>query len=184
MAGLGVIVLLMGLGSLYSSRRIWLLISLVNNLALLLFFKYARFVVENLNAVLAWLHISAHVVGPVRADALWFPLPAAGRHLVLHLPIAELHHRFLPGQDGPGTEFPALRHLRLLLSAVDGRPHRARPASAPAVPPVPARPPAELHRRRVAVPGRACSRNWPWPIICRSTSIGCMTTRRPSARPA
>src|SRR5258706_9642280 len=40
------IVLLMALGALYSSRKIWLLISLVNNLALLLFFKYARFVVE------------------------------------------------------------------------------------------------------------------------------------------
>jgi len=57
MAGLGLIVLLMGLGSLYSSRRIWLAISLVNNLALLLFFKYAGFVVANGNALLAWLHI-------------------------------------------------------------------------------------------------------------------------------
>jgi D-alanyl-lipoteichoic acid acyltransferase DltB (MBOAT superfamily) len=57
MAGLGLIVLLMGLGSLYSSRRIWLAISLVNNLALLLFFKYARFVVENANVLLAWLHL-------------------------------------------------------------------------------------------------------------------------------
>src|SRR5207247_3635497 len=37
---LGFLVLLMALGALYSSRRIWLLISLVNNLALLLFFKY------------------------------------------------------------------------------------------------------------------------------------------------
>src|SRR5438876_3507910 len=53
MAALGVLVLLMALGALLSSRRIWLLISLVNNLALLLFFKYARFVVENLNAVFA-----------------------------------------------------------------------------------------------------------------------------------
>ena len=33
------IVLLMALGALYSSRRIWLLISVVNNLALLLFFS-------------------------------------------------------------------------------------------------------------------------------------------------
>src|SRR5260221_14461693 len=53
MALLGMIVLLMGLGALYSSRKIWLGISLVNNLALLIFFKYARFVVENLNACLA-----------------------------------------------------------------------------------------------------------------------------------
>src|SRR2546425_11792260 len=46
MAALSLIVLLMALGALYSSRGIWLLISVVNNLALLLFFKYARFIVE------------------------------------------------------------------------------------------------------------------------------------------
>lgn len=64
MAGLGVLVLLMALGALYSSRKIWLLISLVNNLALLLFFKYARFVVENLNAVFLRLHVSAELADP------------------------------------------------------------------------------------------------------------------------
>src|SRR5258706_1829949 len=58
------IVLLMALGALYSSRKIWLLISLVNNLALLLFFKYARFVVENLNAVFSWLHLSIKLSDP------------------------------------------------------------------------------------------------------------------------
>jgi D-alanyl-lipoteichoic acid acyltransferase DltB (MBOAT superfamily) len=61
---LSVILLLMALGALYSSRRIWLLISLVNNLALLLFFKYARFVVENLNAVFASLHLSLKLSDP------------------------------------------------------------------------------------------------------------------------
>ena len=64
MAALAFIVLLMALGALYSSRRIWLLISLVNNLALLLFFKYARFVTENLNAVLGWLHLPAKLSDP------------------------------------------------------------------------------------------------------------------------
>ena len=43
--------LLMALGALWSSRKIWLLISVFNNLALLLFFKYAGFLVENLNAL-------------------------------------------------------------------------------------------------------------------------------------
>ena len=57
MAVLGVIVLLMALGALYSSRRIWLAISVANNLALLLFFKYARFAVGNLNAVFTGLHL-------------------------------------------------------------------------------------------------------------------------------
>ena len=64
MAVLGLIVLLMALGALYSSRGIWLLISLVNNLALLLFFKYARFVVENLNAVFSSLHFSLKLSDP------------------------------------------------------------------------------------------------------------------------
>jgi alginate O-acetyltransferase complex protein AlgI len=61
---LGVLVLLMALGALFSSRRIWLLISLVNNLALLLFFKYARFVAENLNALFSWVHLPLHLPDP------------------------------------------------------------------------------------------------------------------------
>jgi len=72
MAGLGVLVLLMGLGSLYSSRKIWLLISLVNNLALLLFFKYARFAVENLNAVFSSLHLSLKLADPSTLMPLGF----------------------------------------------------------------------------------------------------------------
>src|SRR5260221_13010481 len=64
MAVLGLLVFLMALGALFSSRRIWLIISLFNNLALLLFFKYARFLVENLNALFSWLHASAHLPDP------------------------------------------------------------------------------------------------------------------------
>src|SRR5262245_56684526 len=64
MAALSLLVFLMALGALFSSRRIWLLISLVNNLALLLFFKYARFVVENLNSVFAWLHLPVKFSDP------------------------------------------------------------------------------------------------------------------------
>lgn len=64
MAGFGALVLLMALGALLSSRRIWLAISLVNNLALLLFFKYARFAVENLNGLLAWVHLPATLLDP------------------------------------------------------------------------------------------------------------------------
>jgi len=61
---LGLILLLMALGALWSSRKIWLLISLFNNLALLLFFKYARFVIENLNTVLASMHLSFKLSDP------------------------------------------------------------------------------------------------------------------------
>jgi len=64
MTGFGILVLLMGLGSLYSSRRIWLLISLVNNLALLIFFKYARFFAANLNTVCSWLHVPLKLADP------------------------------------------------------------------------------------------------------------------------
>ncbi|HEY3864078.1 MAG TPA: MBOAT family O-acyltransferase [Verrucomicrobiae bacterium] len=54
LAGLALIFLLMAAGAFLRNRRIWLLISLVNNLALLLFFKYGRFVAANLNAILPW----------------------------------------------------------------------------------------------------------------------------------
>jgi alginate O-acetyltransferase complex protein AlgI len=58
LAGLAVIVLLMASGALMGHRRIWLIISLVNNLALLLFFKYGHFAVENLNTLLLLFHAS------------------------------------------------------------------------------------------------------------------------------
>lgn len=58
------LVSLMAVGAWLSSRRVWLFISIVNNLALLLFFKYARFVEENLNAVLAYAHASMRLSDP------------------------------------------------------------------------------------------------------------------------
>src|SRR5437016_682704 len=64
MAAFSLIVLLMALGALYSSRGIWLLISVVNNLALLLFFKYARLITENLNAVFSPLHVAVRLSDP------------------------------------------------------------------------------------------------------------------------
>ena len=62
--GAEVLILLMALGALFGSRRIWLLVSLVNNLALLLFFKYAGFVVENLNAAFAACHLAVTLPDP------------------------------------------------------------------------------------------------------------------------
>ena len=56
--------LLMALGARVGSREIWLGVSLVNNLALLLFFKYARFAVENLNAAFAGLHWPVTLADP------------------------------------------------------------------------------------------------------------------------
>ena len=68
-----VLVLLMAIGAWFESRRIWLLISLVNNLALLLFFKYARFVAENLNGVLGWLHVTYQFPDPSTLMPSGFP---------------------------------------------------------------------------------------------------------------
>jgi len=64
MAGLGLIVSLLALGTLFSSRGLWLAIGIVNTLAPLLFFKYARFAVENLNSVLAWLQVAMKLPDP------------------------------------------------------------------------------------------------------------------------
>lgn len=52
LAAAAVLDLMMAAGALLASRRIWLIISIFNNLALLLFFKYARFAIENLNFLL------------------------------------------------------------------------------------------------------------------------------------
>ena len=72
MTGFAVLMFLMMLGALFSSRRIWLVISLVNNLALLLFFKYARFVVQNVNDLLAWLRVSITLSDPSSLMPLGF----------------------------------------------------------------------------------------------------------------
>jgi alginate O-acetyltransferase complex protein AlgI len=69
----GVLAFLMALGALLSSRKIWLLISLINNLALLLFFKYARFVIENLNAVFTSFHWSWQLPDPSTLMPFNFP---------------------------------------------------------------------------------------------------------------
>ena len=58
------LVLLMAVGAWQASRRTWLLVSLVNNLALLLFFKYARFVISNLDQLLGWMGVSFRFPDP------------------------------------------------------------------------------------------------------------------------
>ena len=167
LVGLGVLVLLMASGALLSSRRIWLFISLVNNLALLLFFKYAGFVVENLNALLALASACRRASRAGDADALRLYLRAAGRHFLLHLPVAELHDRFLPGQRAAGAELPALRHLRLLLSAADGRAQSSGPGTC-----FRSSSSSRQSACRISPTGRrsswsACSRSWRWPTTSR-----------------
>jgi len=73
MGTIGVILALMAAGAFLGSRRIWLVISVANNLLLLLFFKYARFVAENVNAILGWLHAAARVPDPATLMPFDFP---------------------------------------------------------------------------------------------------------------
>jgi alginate O-acetyltransferase complex protein AlgI len=61
---LAALVLFMAIGARLASRRAWLVISIINNLALLLFFKYAGFVEENLNQVLHFLHVAYRFPAP------------------------------------------------------------------------------------------------------------------------
>ena len=46
------------------SKRPWLLLSIVNDLGMLGFFKYGRFVTENLNALAAWLRVPYVIPDP------------------------------------------------------------------------------------------------------------------------
>ena len=64
MAVLTLIFALMAVGAFFASRRVWLGVSIINNLAILLFFKYAQFLVENGNALLARLHVNATLPDP------------------------------------------------------------------------------------------------------------------------
>lgn len=64
MAMAALILVLMALGAFFCSRRTWLVVSIVNNLAILAFFKYARFIVENVNAALAAGHLSIRLPEP------------------------------------------------------------------------------------------------------------------------
>ncbi len=46
------ILVLMAAGAVFESRRIWLFASIVNNLSVLVFFKYANFMIANLNSLM------------------------------------------------------------------------------------------------------------------------------------
>ena len=64
MAMAAMILLLMAAGAFLGSRRTWLVVSIVNNLAILAFFKYARFLIENINDVLASSQLTARLPDP------------------------------------------------------------------------------------------------------------------------
>ena len=126
-------------------RKLWLALAVSNNLCLLATFKYAGFVTENLNALLAALGVRARHPRP--------ELAAARGDIVLHLPVHELHHRLLPRAHPAGAAVRAVCHVRVPVPATGGG---ADPASVE--PPAAAAAGAEDHAggrdgRAVALPG-------------------------------
>ena len=155
MAVLGFLVFLMALGALFSSRRIWLLISLVNNLALLLFFKYARFVVENLNEVGAWLHLRMQLPDP----SVFMPF---GFQYLLPVGISFFTFQslsytidFYLGKVHRERNFLRFATFVCFFPQLMAGPHRAGAASVAAVQSVSPHPAAKFYRWRVALSGRA-----------------------------
>jgi len=64
MAMAALILSLMAVGAFFCSRRTWLVVSIANNFAILVFFKYARFFIENINGLFSWCHVSARLPDP------------------------------------------------------------------------------------------------------------------------
>ena len=64
---------MMALGAFPKSRKTWLIVSIVNNLALLIFFKYAGFGTENLNLLFEKLHWVYRLPDPATLMPLDFP---------------------------------------------------------------------------------------------------------------
>ncbi len=90
-------------------RRRLILPSLAANLGFLFYFKYYDFVRAHDQSVLGLNRSVPHSV------------PAAGRHLVLHVPDPELHTRCLSERAGTRAALWPLRHVCGLLPAPGGR---------------------------------------------------------------
>ena len=158
-----------------ASRRVWLLVSLVNNLALLLFFKYAGFVVENLNPVLAVLRHLAPT-GPARhahALRLQYVLPVGISFFTFQSMSYSID--FYLGKVHRERNFLRFATFVCFFPQLMAGPiERAKHLLPQFHQPPPLRL-AELHRRRCRCSWSACSRSWPWPTTCRCTSSGSTT---------
>ncbi|HXJ59972.1 MAG TPA: MBOAT family O-acyltransferase [Verrucomicrobiae bacterium] len=64
MAMAALILFLMALGAFRCSRRTWLVVSVLNNFAILAFFKYARFIIENVNGLLHACQLQVNLPDP------------------------------------------------------------------------------------------------------------------------
>ena len=105
------------------ARRGLVALSVLVNLSMLGYFKYTNFLIDIANQLFGqgFLAVPEH-------------LPA-GRHLVLRLPVDELHHRRLPRPAQAPVQLARLPVLPLVLPAAGGRPDRPRPRLHPADPP-------------------------------------------------
>ena len=122
---------MMAVGALLASRRIWLFISIFNNLALLLFFKYARFVIENLNYMFGSRGLHLPDPSTLMPYGSTYVLPVGISFFTFQSMSYTID--FYLGQGSARAQHPAVRDLRLLLSAVDGGADRTRAADATAV---------------------------------------------------
>ena len=105
-----------------AARFLWL--SIVSNFGMLGFFKYFNFFVEN---VARGSRRAGHHGQPAGAAH-----PAAGRHLVLHVPGDELHDRRVSRRAARAPQPARRRRLRLVLSSPRRRSDSARVVSAAA----------------------------------------------------
>ena len=180
-------------------KKPWLTLSIVNNLGLLGFFKYGSFVVDNVNALaqrcdlpyalsdpnVGFLSTGRErclvVVGNFLRGAR-VQLPVASRHLVLRFPVAELHHRLLPGRCRARTQLHPLCHVRLPVPATCWPGRSSGPVTS-----CPNCTECRGSLARMWPTGCRCSswdcsRRSPWPTTWRSTSTRSMRCRRITGR--
>ena len=179
-----------------STRKLWLIISLVSNFGFLGYFKYSGFITDNLNALLAQLGLVFELPDPaVYPNAMlgFLGVPDDWLFTKVILPIGISFHTFQSmsytidayfGHDQDGTQLHALPDLRLLLPAARGRADRAGQQPAAAAPED-----ADASRGRTSPTACRCSwsgssRRWRWPTTWPSTSTGFTAIPASSSAPA
>ncbi len=132
--------------------------------------------------MLGWLHATPRLPDPSALMPFGFPyvLPVGISFFTFQSMSYTID--FYRGQVPARTQFPAFRHLRLLLPAADGRADRARPAPASAVPGIPRVQRPKRDRRAVAFPGGLVQEGRAGELPCDVRRPRSTTTRGRSAR--
>ena len=114
-------------GRMVKSRRprAWLALSIANDLGVLVFFKYAGFIADNINFLLRSLGVSySHPAGG---------FPIARRPVLLPPAIHRLHNRCLSRPHATGEQLPGICDVRVVLPAPAGRADRESESPSAAV---------------------------------------------------